>query len=402
MQRRKSLKPLSLALLLALSPSWAATLPYGALDEPEGNKPEVKKADKKAEKKAKKEAVKREVVAMPAKAPAPAAVPAVAVAAAKPALPAVEYISGWSADRVQVLQKQTAAALGLSVVGKPCPDCLEEVVIPAGSFDMGSPETEVGRDSDEGPVHRVTIGKPFALAKTEVTLGQFARFVAESGYKTDAEENRGGNAGCRTWKDGKWDWQAGLSWKNPGFQQVGDHPVVCVSWNDANAYVAWLAKKSGKTYRLPTEAQWEYAARGGSSMARPWGDKADEACTYANVADQTAKSHVPGASSWTIHNCSDGYAYTAPVGKFAANPFGLVDMIGNAWEWTADRSHGSYAESGRPDDGSVWDSGTAVGRVLRGGSWYSLPRSARSAYRSGSEPANRSYLTGFRPARMLP
>jgi len=242
----------------------------------------------------------------------------------------------------------------------------------------------------------------FALARTEVTLGQFLRFVKETGYKTDAEENRGGNTGCYTLEDGKWDWRSGRSWRNTGFLQDNDHPAVCLSWNDAQAYVAWLSKKTGQKYRLPSEAEWEYAARAGSKTARPWGEDEDTACAHANVADQTAKREIPGASGWAIHNCSDGYAYTAPVGKFAPNRFGLVDMIGNAWEWTADRWHGSYKDSGRPDDGRAWETGADVGRVLRGGSWDLRPQNARSANRISFVPSFRSNDTGFRPARMLP
>jgi formylglycine-generating enzyme required for sulfatase activity len=282
-------------------------------------------------------------------------------------------------------------------VFRDCPDCPEMVVIPAGAFRMGSPEGEDGRFPSEGPQHTVRIGKAFAMGRTEVTVGEFRRFVEASGYRTSAE--RDAEQGCYAWdkSDKKWGWRSGRSWREPGYPQDERHPVVCASWEDARAYVQWLGKETGRGYRLPTEAEWEYAARAGMQTARFWGDAPDEACQYANVADQTAKKTYP---DWTIHDCTDGYAQTAPVGRFQPNGFGLYDMLGNVWEWVQDCYHGSYA--GAPADGSVWEGGKCEARVLRGGSWDNRPQLVRSAIRNRNAPSERDDDNGFRIARTLP
>jgi len=261
------------------------------------------------------------------------------------------------------------------------------VQIPAGSFTMGSPSGEAGRDGDEGPQRRVSVAA-FSLAKTEITRGQFAAFVNDTGYNA-------GNA-CRTFEGGKWTENSGLNWRNPGYSQRDDHPVACVNWQDAQAYAQWLSRKTGQNYRLPSEAEWEYAARAGSSAARYWGDSASQACGYANVMDSTGKAQVSGVT-WEVHNCTDGHAYTAPVASFTANTFGLHDMIGNVWEWVEDCYQDSY--TGAPTDGSARTSGSCERRVLRGGSWYSDPGNARSAERLWNTPAVRQGSFGFRLAR---
>lgn len=272
-------------------------------------------------------------------------------------------------------------------VFKDCSDCPEMVVVPAGSFEMGSPSFEAGRRENDGPVHRVAVAE-FALGRTEITRGQFAAFVTATGYQ----------AGDKCWMldGGK---PEERSWRNPGFPQEDSHPVVCVNWNEAGAYAEWLSRKTGKRYRLPSEAEWEYAARAGTSTARFWGESPDQACTYANVMDATGKSQVPGVT-WEAHNCNDGSAYTAGVGSYKANPFGLYDMIGNASEWTQDCWNESY--NGAPGDGSAWTSGDCGRRVLRGGSWDDGPRNARSAKRNGGGTSSWDYDLGFRLARMLP
>ena len=175
--------------------------------------------------------------------------------------------------------------------------------------------------------------------------------------------------------------------------------MVCVSWDDAKAYVAWLRKKTGKGYRLPSEAEWEYAARAGTQTARYWGNNPNEACRYANVADTTTG---PSGNTWTKrHECSDGFWFPAQVASFVANNFGLHDVIGNVWEWVEDCYHDSY--TGAPGDGSAWTSGgCSVGRVLRGGSWYDYPQIARSAKRGRCVSTLRNISDGFRLARMLP
>ena len=263
---------------------------------------------------------------------------------------------------------------------------------------MGSPGSEAGRSDDEGPVHSVSVDK-FSMGKYEVTVGEFRQFVQTTQYQTDAERNRGNVSGCWAWdaSDGKFDWRAGRHWDNPGFSQTDKQPVVCVSWNDAQAYVKWLGNKTGKGYRLPSEAEWEYAARGGTTTSRYWGDDPNNACRYANVADTTKG---PGGMGWNNnHECNDGYFFTAPAGSYLPNTFGLYDMIGNAWEWVEDSYHDSY--NGAPTDGSVWQ-GDGAKRVLRGGSWISRPQDARAANRGRNGTANRSNSLGFRLARTLP
>ncbi|MBU0499294.1 MAG: SUMF1/EgtB/PvdO family nonheme iron enzyme [Gammaproteobacteria bacterium] len=273
---------------------------------------------------------------------------------------------------------------------------MEFIKIEGGSFQMGSPSGEEGRDKDEKQ-HRVSVGD-FWLAKHEVTVGQFRRFVNATSYRTDAERNAGGNEGCFSEKaQGDFGYVAGRSWKDPGFRQGDNHPVACVSWNDATAYAEWLGKETGKNYRLPTEAEWEYAARAGTDTARFWGDSPDRACRYANVHDQTSR-RVNKGFTWTHHDCDDSQAATAPVGSFETNPWGLNDMLGNVWEWTCsayDRDYGGGEKqcSGKND--------ASVAPVLRGGSWDDGPWSVRSARRIRDVTALRYDITGFRLARIV-
>lgn len=273
---------------------------------------------------------------------------------------------------------------------KDCQSCPDMVVIPAGSFTMGSPDTEKSRNDDESPVHQVTLNL-FALGETEITRGQFSAFVKESKYIT-------GNK-CVTFAGGKFNQQSGRNWRDIGYLQTSLHPASCVSWNDATAYTTWLSHKTGKQYRLPTEAEWEYAARGNTVTSRYWGDNPDAACAYANVADLTAKARIRGASFWLLHNCSDGFAYSAPVGKFKANAFGLKDILGNVLEWTEDNYHPNYIDA--PIDGSTWQ-GEDPRRVLRGSSWNSSPDRVRSAKRCMEKPDEHFSYVGFRVARELP
>ncbi|MEI7837807.1 MAG: formylglycine-generating enzyme family protein [Planctomycetota bacterium] len=266
------------------------------------------------------------------------------------------------------------------------------VLIPAGKFMMGSPGGEKGRDTDETQ-HEVTISKPFYMGITNVTVDQFAAFVKDSGYKTEAEKD-GWSTGLKI-KGGKLDFKkvAGCSWRNPSFDQKGDHPVVQVSWNDAKAFCDWLSKKSGKTVLLPTEAQWEYVCRAGSKTAYPWGDNADDGKGWANAADQSLKKKLPSApADWKFFSWDDGFVFTSPVGSFKANAFGLYDMTGNAWQWCQDR-YGDY-EKGAATDPTGADTGSL--RVLRGGGWGTNPQHCRSAFRLRNNPDRRYDNSGFR------
>jgi formylglycine-generating enzyme required for sulfatase activity len=297
---------------------------------------------------------------------------------------------------------QAVAARVPGTVFRDCAECPEMVVIPPGRFQMGSPASEVGREPDEGPVREVRIGYPLAVGKHEVTRREFGRFVAATGYRTEAERTVGAQ-GCFGWDGSKIDWVPGLDWRSPGFDQGEDHPVVCVSWNDAQAYLKWLNDSvPGRGYRLLSEAEWEYAARTGRGSSRyPWGDDPDarELCAWANGADQTTKSQS-ALSVFGVANCSDGYAYTAPVGRLHANAFGLHDLQGNVWEWVQDVWHDSYA--GAPSDGSAWMSGGDPSRrLVRGGSWVDVAQDLRSAGRARNSSHEQYFGTGFRIARTL-
>ena len=239
---------------------------------------------------------------------------------------------------------------------RDCENCPEMVVIPAGSFLMGSPDYEEGRDNDEGPQHRVTIGSPFAFGKHEVTFEEWDACVAAGGCDHDPNDNGWGR---------------------------NRRPVINVSWEDAQQYVAWLSQEAGATYQLPIEAEWEYAARafptskGLNPPAYTFGDKITE--KQANFGRNVDK--------------------TVQVGSYPANDWGLYDMHGNVWEWVEDRWHDTY--DGAPTDGRPWLEGNNSTRVLRGGSWSGDPVGLRSVNRSRDRPGYRNYNVGFRVTRTL-
>lgn len=273
-------------------------------------------------------------------------------------------------------------------VFRDCPHCPQMVVVPAGSFEMGSPSSEEGRFNDEGPVHRVTISSPFAVGVHEVTRGEFGRFVSATG--------RAMGDSCVTYEDGEWRARSGRDWLHPGFSQSDSHPVVCVSWNDARAYAEWLSGETGEPYRLLSEAEWEYVARAGTRTARYWGESVSGQCDYANGA----AGETP--FDWSYEGCKDGYKRTSPVGKFSMNAFGLRDVLGNVWEWGADCWREDYTDA--PLDGSAWlpDRGEYCSvRVLRGGSWLFYPWNLRSAKRNREGVGARYSNAGFRMARTL-
>ena len=270
---------------------------------------------------------------------------------------------------------------------RECENCPEMVVVPAGRFTMGSSGKDKDRMFYEFPQHVVTIGKPFAVGRLHVTVDQFAAFVGETHYQAGSDCTK------VTGKGG------GGSWRDPGFVQEGSHPVICVRWDDAKAYVDWLAKKTGKPYRLLSEAEWEYAARGRTlpgAYPRFWfGDSEKDLCRYVNyfklrLEDEAASSGAPAP-------CDDGYEFTSPTGHYEPNAFGLYDMAGNAAQWTADCYHDSY--NGAPADGSAWTTGDCEHRVRRGSSWGSEPDALGVARRVGYS-AESTYI-GFRVARTL-
>jgi formylglycine-generating enzyme required for sulfatase activity len=299
-----------------------------------------------------------------------------------------------SSRPAQPLSAAEECALKPKDVFKECDNCPEMAVIPLGSFTMGSPSNEKRREDDEGPQHTVTISHALAVGKFMVTVDQFADFVRETEYDAESE--------CFVFKDGDWVQQPDSSYRNPPFSQTGLHPAVCLRWDAAKAYVSWLSKKTGKTYRLLTEAEWEYAAR---ARTRPgcypryfFGDNEDDMCRYGNGADQTAKKKNVAEKDWTFFHCSDGYAYTSPVGTFLPNGFGLYDMHGNAQHWLEDCWHDKY--DGTPSDASAWTSGNCRLHVIRGGSWHGSPGLLRAAHRYWSNNSA-NYTIGFRVARTL-
>jgi formylglycine-generating enzyme required for sulfatase activity/class 3 adenylate cyclase len=249
---------------------------------------------------------------------------------------------------------------------RDCTDCPEMVVIPAGSFTMGLPQSEIDRYGFRlgtgAPLHLVRIARPFALGEFLVTRKQYAAFAAETGHQ---------GSGCAALPlDGTsgWKFDPALSWRDPGFAQADDHPVVCVSWDDAIAYASWLSKKTGRNYRLASEAEWEYAARAGDTAGRYFGDA--PICEFANVRDQSKKQlHSTGQ----FFACDSGFSSTSPVGSFPPNGFGLYDMLGNVWEWVEDCWGRSYV--GAPVDGAARENALCEARVRRGGSWNSVERS---------------------------
>ena len=239
---------------------------------------------------------------------------------------------------------------------RDCPTCPVMVVVPAGSFMMGSAEGF----PDERPPHLVTIESPFAVGVYEVTFAEW-----------DACVDGGGCAGHRP---------NDMGWGR------GRIPVTNVSWEDAWEYTAWLSQTTGETYRLLSEAEWEYVARAGTQTERYWGDDESEQCLHANGDDEEV-------------SCSDGHEYGAPVGSFEANAFGLYDVLGNVWEWTEDCWNEDYV--GAPVDGSAWRSGDCSQRVQRGGSLGQPPLMLRSAFRLGDSTRERYGWNGLRVARTL-
>ena len=267
--------------------------------------------------------------------------------------------------------------------------------IPTGEFLMGSSDDE-DADDDEKPRHPVRITRPFYLGTTEVTVGQFRRFVEATRYRTEAERNgRGG----RGWNEARATFEVDpkYTWRDPGFPQTDEHPVTNVSWNDAVAFCEWLSTKEATTYRLPTEAEWEYACRAGTTTRYSSGADPETLAGVGNVADGTARAKFP---NWTTIAARDGYIFTAPVGTFRANAWGLHDMHGNVWEWCRDGYDGRYYQQSPGDDPT--GPSQASRRVYRGGSWADDPRYARSARRVGVKPDYRYYDLGFRVAQVQP
>jgi len=282
---------------------------------------------------------------------------------------------------------------------RDCDVCPELATVPPGQFLIGSsPDApELDADTGESPAVALSFSRPFQVSRREITVGEFRRFVEATGAKSVP--------GCRVWAGGQWVQDPDRSWRDPGFAAAprDDDPVVCVSWDDARAYAEWLSAESGKRYRLPSEAEWEYVARGGTSYPRYWGERDSRedvvlslACDYANVYDATAVE--PLGLPWPNARCSDGAPMLAPTGRYKPNAFGVHDIIGNAREWVMDCYTSSYA--GRPQDSRAWTwQGGCELKGVRGGSFASRPRDARGAARGAAPASHRQSDLGFRVAR---
>jgi formylglycine-generating enzyme required for sulfatase activity len=310
--------------------------------------------------------------------------------------------------RIRILVGALVAVIALQVGGgsacnaatvQDCRDCPVMVVLPHGTFKMGSRPEDAARErvaeeraAVEWPQHEVTIGSAFLIGIAEVTRGQFAAFAIATGYRpagpcTTYDQTQDAFAESRI-----------RNWQDPGFVQTDRDPVICVDWRDANAYVNWLSVETGKRYRLPTEAEWEYAARAGTGTSRYWGDERADACAFANVADfSNLRIRKTQVQNDDFFQCTDGYAMTAPVAHLKPNAFGLFDVIGNVWEWTQDCFNPSY--DGAPPNGVARLTGDCTRRVARGGSWTSPARHVTVAFRDPDLATYRSSYLGFRVAR---
>ncbi|MEY3175551.1 MAG: hypothetical protein RLZZ436_3465 [Planctomycetota bacterium] len=288
-------------------------------------------------------------------------------------------------------------------------------LIPPGEFHMGSDETLEHLEADgfllpsenwqksltaEGPRHRVRMTQPFYLGVSAVTRGLFATFVRATGYRTEAEaDGRGGWGYDATGQCGAQ--RPEFTWKNTGFEQTDEHPVVNVTWNDAQACVKWLNERSaaaatGKRYRLAREAEWEYACRAGTTGRFFTGNTPESLEGFANVQDESFARAFPGVdfAAWQQFRFDDGWPFTSPAGRYSSNAFGLVDMLGNVWEWCEDWYRPGYHRRSNAEDPRGPASGST--RVLRGGSWNYDPVYLRCSARNHRRPEFRSNYTGFR------
>ena len=291
------------------------------------------------------------------------------------------YLDAKSAKVLIALAAEFVPARSPGDVFRDCKNCPQMVVVPAGDYMMGSPSSEESRDDEESPRHRVTISKPFAVGKYEVTRGEFREFVSDTGHSS--------GRGCSYWTGKEWTKSDAHSWRNPRFAQDEDDPVVCVDWNDAKAYVKWLSGKTGHQYRLLSESEWEYVARAGTTGPFHFGRtiSTDQANYYGRV--------VYGSGRKGVYRQK-----TVSVGSFPSNGYGLHDVHGNVWEWVEDCWHDSYV--GAPTNGRAWTTEGYCSRyVLRGGSWFDEPRNVRAATRFWNFPGNRYSKDGFRVARTL-
>ncbi|MCE9607985.1 MAG: SUMF1/EgtB/PvdO family nonheme iron enzyme [Planctomycetia bacterium] len=269
---------------------------------------------------------------------------------------------------------------------------LEFALIPPGEFQMGAVDDDPDADDDELR-HKVRITKPFYLGIHEVTHAQFSQFVKADNYKTQAETDGAGGWGYDEATDTLSGPKPQYDWRNTGWPQTDEHPVVNVTWRDAKAFCDWLCRKEGKNYRLPTEAQWEYACRAGAATKYFHGDDPERLAEFANTADAAFKTKKPSGHAYGI-DADDGFVFTAPVGRRKPNAFGLYDMTGNVWEWCDDWYDPQFYSRSPENDPFGPVEGTLG--VYRGGSWFSRPAYARPSNRGGDSLEYRDDSLGFR------
>ena len=285
---------------------------------------------------------------------------------------------------------------------RECRQCPEMVVVPAGTALLGAGADDRFGRPDEKPERRFTIPRAFAVSRHEVTRREYETFVLATQRPILGD--------CLTDRvqRGTWALDAGTTFRDPGFAQGDEHPVACVNWDEAQAYVAWLNAQAGGGFRLLTEVEWEYVARAGATRntVYPWGDDPAGACAYANGFDRTASAAYEGVDTSAYPTfdplpCSDGWLNTAPVGSLAPNAFGVYDMIGNVSEWIDD----CYADSHDALTGAGTLPATATPcarRIAKGGSWGTLAHNLRTAERFPYAPTHRDDSIGIRVARTLP
>jgi formylglycine-generating enzyme required for sulfatase activity len=324
-----------------------------------------------------------------AKAPPPAVAPFTAAAAR-------EHQEAWAKHIGQ--PREVTNSIGMKLA-----------LIPPGEFRMGSQEPAeqlvkafaayhraAQEFDDEYPQHRVRITRPFYLGAYAVTVGQFRRFAEDANYKTEAEKDGQGGWGYNPEIQRCEGRKPQFNWRNPGFKQTDNQPVLNITWNDAVVFCQWVGHKEGGTYRLPTEAEWEYACRAGTTTRYFNGDDPDNLAKVAKVMEDKGRSHFPAVQNLVIAK-DTGDCFTVPVGSFPPNAFGLYDMHGNVWQWCSDWYGADYYSKSPTDDPQGPESGDR--RVRRGGAWNSFPLWPRASFRNYNTPVSRCVNLGFRVAR---
>jgi formylglycine-generating enzyme required for sulfatase activity len=287
---------------------------------------------------------------------------------------------------------------------RDCPDCPELVVLPTGTAIVGADASEgisLGLPADlaarEQPRRRIPIARPIAFGRFEITIAQFAAFVADTGYAPEP--------GCWRFESSDWTFDTSLSWRDAKLDQRDDHPVTCVNWHDADAYVRWLSKQTGQTYRLPSEVEWEYAARAGTEGPYWFGSDRGAICRFVNLGDLDTEARFRWAGrptkldlAWTPEACHDGFATTSPVNAKPPNGFGIYGVLGNVMEWAADCWFDDYS-TGPVDQIARTSSGDGGYRVMRGQGWVAIAGSARASFRRKMAPGDRRFTFGIRVVR---